>query len=80
MVNSYSKKELARKVKVGTWIGVYWEDAAPTVELVIEKPNWKEAGDVCIETFCPNAQRDLGSGVVHTQIVKVLGQLVVPEI
>lgn len=79
MINTLSKKELARKVTVGTWIGVYWEDAAPTVELVIEKPDWREPGDVCIETFVPHGQRDPGAGVVHSQIVKVFGQVSVPE-
>lgn len=79
MTNTYTKKQLTRLVRAGTWIRVIWDDGPPTTELVIENPNWRDRGDVEIETFVPNEQRDPCAGVVHSQIVAVLGQLVAPN-
>lgn len=69
-MKTYTKKQLSKLVVPGVWVELKWDDAPNSVELVVERPDWKQAGDVDITTFCP-ARGSVWSHPTHHQIVAV---------
>jgi hypothetical protein len=62
-----NKKELSKVVKVGAFISVKWNDQPePSIEVVIEQPDWRQKGDVDITTF--DGKRI--NRAVHEQILR----------
>jgi hypothetical protein len=81
MKSPYTKKELKRLLRPGTWVQVRWDDAPDSVELVIAKPDWAgQTGDVDVDTI--SFGRDFLVKIntpYHGQIVHVFeGVKVVP--
>ena len=72
-----TKKVQQRQVKRGVWVQVKWLDQPDTVELVLHTPDWRERGEVDVETF---SMSDPNSWVTHNQIVAVLGKVQVPRL
>lgn len=72
----FTKQQLRKLVKRGTWIQVHWDDQPDTVELVISTPHWGDPYETTIETFQPTEH---SGWITHPQVVAVLGQVKVPK-
>jgi hypothetical protein len=78
-----TKREVL-KLKAGTWIEVSWADSPNSVGLLLERPE-KEPGDVSLRVFWPDTESDaynssVNSSAVHSQVVRALGTVEVPEV
>ena len=71
-----NKKDVL-KLKPGTWLEILWADSPSSVAMLLEKPR-NERGDVSLHCFYPESQT-VDSHAVHSQIVRVLGNVAIPE-
>lgn len=75
-----NKKEVA-KIKPGTWIEIKWNDAPNSVALLIGRDGLGVSGDMSLECahFDAKGKMSVHSRVVHSQVVRVIGQIQVPR-
>ncbi len=73
---SLTKKEVM-KIKPGTWVELKWYDSENTVVLLLERPETC-LGDVGLYYYDPYIE-GVSRHAVHSQIVKVVGNLQRPE-